>query len=288
MNFKNILQEIEKTDPEVYERLSTRRNVLRSFGSKVAVAALPFAVGSLFKKAYGKTTDAVVDALNFALELEYFEFAFYHTANNTGNLIPATDLPGFQTIEAHEKAHINFLINTITTMGGVAFTPNHYTDGSSTPPFIPAAYDFTDGNKYQTFKDYDSFLIQAEAFEDTGIRAYLGQMSALSGNAVMEQAQQIAATEGRHAAHVRLVRRLRGAADVPAPWISNNVGPSSDFQANYLGEDNVTQTVDSTSVVITGLADGTGTVPQVSATAAFDEPLDKATTLSLLSPFILP
>ena len=76
MNFKNILREIEKTDPEVYERLSGRRQVLKSFSSKVAVAALPLAIGSLFKKAYGKTADAngVINALNLALEMEYFEY----------------------------------------------------------------------------------------------------------------------------------------------------------------------------------------------------------------------
>ena len=56
MDFRNILQEIEKTDPEVYERLNGRRHVLKSFSSKVALAALPFAIGSMFKKAYGRTT----------------------------------------------------------------------------------------------------------------------------------------------------------------------------------------------------------------------------------------
>ena len=74
MDLKNILQEIEKADPEVYEKLSDRRGILKSFGSKVAVAALPFALGSLFKKVYGKNTDTVVAALNFARELEYFEY----------------------------------------------------------------------------------------------------------------------------------------------------------------------------------------------------------------------
>ena len=104
MNIKNILQEIEQTDPEVYEKLSGRRHILKSFGSKVAVAALPLAIGSLFKKAYGKTTDTLISSLNFALELEYFEYNFYHTAlavgsNTTAMLIPTTDRPGFQMIE---------------------------------------------------------------------------------------------------------------------------------------------------------------------------------------------
>ena len=39
MNFKHILSEIEKVDPEVYEKLDTRRASLRSFsgiGKKIA------------------------------------------------------------------------------------------------------------------------------------------------------------------------------------------------------------------------------------------------------------
>src|SRR3569833_2986026 len=114
MNIRNILQEIEKTEPEEYTRLSGRRHMLKSFGSKVAVAALPLAVGSLFKKAYGKPTGStVVDALNYLLELEYFQYAFYRTANNTVGLIPASDLPGFQKIELHQKEHIGWLLGTI-------------------------------------------------------------------------------------------------------------------------------------------------------------------------------
>ena len=289
MNFKNILQQIEKTDPEVYERLSGRRHILKSFGSKVAVAALPLAIGSMFKKAYGRTTDVVADALNFALELEYLEYAFYHTANRTGNLIPTADQPGFATIEAHELAHVAFLNATITAMGATPFVPNHFADPTTSGSFVPAAYDFTGGGTYATvFDNYPTFLILAEVLEDTGVRAYGGQMSTFSGNSLLIQAQQIATVEARHAAHVRLIRRNAGASELPAPWITNNIPPTTGTQANYLGEDNVIQSVGATSVNITTLADGKSTVPQHSATAAFDEPLDKATVLSLLAPFIRP
>jgi len=294
MNFSNILNEIEKNDPEVYEKVSGRRHILKSFGAKVALASLPFAVGSMFKKAYGKTTDVVIDALNFALELEYFEFNFYHVANNTGNLIAVSDAPGFLTIEAHEKAHINFLINTITTLGGTPFQPNHYSDAVSVPPYIPNAYDFTaqSNTTYApifggVFTDYPTFLIAASVFEDTGIRAYMGQMQTFLGNTILTQAQQIAATEGRHASFVRLIRRNMGAVEIPAPWITNNIPPLNSLQSFYLGEDNTTQL----GISITSLPDtysGTGVVPEDSATAAFDEPSDMTTVMSLIAPFILP
>ena len=41
MNLKNILTEIEKVDPEVYDRLDTRRNSMKqfAFAGKVLAAA---------------------------------------------------------------------------------------------------------------------------------------------------------------------------------------------------------------------------------------------------------
>ncbi|MEJ7768579.1 MAG: ferritin-like domain-containing protein, partial [Chitinophagaceae bacterium] len=75
MNLNNIFGEIEKVDPEVYDRLNTRRKAMRNFanlGGKLALAAVPFAFGSLFQKAYAGTTDTkdtVVEILNYALTL---------------------------------------------------------------------------------------------------------------------------------------------------------------------------------------------------------------------------
>src|SRR5689334_11165993 len=96
MNLQNILSEIEKVDPEVYERLDTRRSVMQNFarvGGKIALAAVPLALGSMFKKAYGGTTgvnDTVVEILNYALTLEYLEAEFYATAISKGTaLVPA-------------------------------------------------------------------------------------------------------------------------------------------------------------------------------------------------------
>jgi len=310
MDLRNILSEIGKTDPEVYERLSSRRNALKSFGSKVTVAALPLAVASMFNKAYGKTTGTIIDALNFALELEYFEFNFYHIANNitTLGLIPAADQAGFQAIENHESGHINFLTTTITALGGIPFKPNHYTDANSRPPYIPNAYDFRAASNTvyapifaNVFNDYPTFLIAAQTFEDSHIRVVNGQMSTWVGNAVFSQMQQLLATEGRHAAFIRLIRRNLGpvtAPEIPAPWINNNIPPSfplgssvtssnNVLQPFYNGEDNTVQSGIDIST-LTDAGSTTGNVPQLSASAAFDEPLAQTTYTTLVKPFILP
>ena len=62
MNLFSILEEIEKVDPEFNDRISPRRDAIKnitSFGSKVAVAAIPFAMGNLFKKAYGQAASVI-------------------------------------------------------------------------------------------------------------------------------------------------------------------------------------------------------------------------------------
>lgn len=291
MNVFHILKQIEKVDPEVFEKLSGRRQILKSFGSKVAAVALPMAFGSVMQKAYGKTTDTLINVLNFALELEYLEYNFYHTAlstgsNTTATLIPAADRAGFQAIEDHEKAHVNFLRTAIDTLGAVPFTPKYYTgDPVTGNPYTPASYDFTAGGRYPIYTRYDLFLKMANTFEDTGVRAYQGQIPELlaNTNGIMVQALQITSVEARHAAYIRVLRRLRGDIDNPKPWITNNVPPEAFLQPFYLGEDNVIQN----GLDLTTLTGVNGTeLSMTAASEAFDEPSDKATIAALIKPFI--
>ena len=282
MDLKNIMNQIEQIDPEFYEKISPRRSILKSFGTKVAVAAIPFALGSLFNKAYGKTTSAATDVLNFALALEYLEYNFYQTAMNTIGLIPSADAGGFDKIRQHENEHVDFLKSAITAAGAIPYTPPHLYSGLD---YTPASYDFTGGGAlpdYFATNDYATFLVVSQAFEDTGVRAYKGQAGALQGSAYLEPALQIHSAEARHAAHVRKLRRSLGATTTK-PWITGNQAPSPVVQGNYNGEDNVMQS----TVTITSLPGVSGNISTNAATEAFDEPLDMATVLSLVNPFIL-
>lgn len=291
MNFNDILKELEQAGPAVYEQQNDRRQVLKSFGSKVAVAALPFAIGSLFQKAQAKTTatDSPVDVLNFALQLEYLAYNYYHTANNTGGLIPGGDQPGFLTIENQKKAHILFLQATIVGQGGTPFTPKNYDATAANPLYIVSGtYDFTAGGKYQVFNYYPDFLMISEVIEDTLVHGYKGGIinSLLESVDVLEIMMRLQAATGRHAAHARFVRRNLGftqAPEHPAPWITNNIPPDAKLQAYYVGEEVVSQQ----GTDITTLPGKDGNTPFVSATAGFDEPLDKTVALNLLSPFMI-
>ncbi len=287
MDLKFIIDEIQKADPEVYEKLSPRREILKSFGAKVAVAALPLALGSMFKKAYGKVTDVVLDTLNFALELEYIEFNFYHQYNLVSGLIAGGDAAAFATIEAHELAHVNFLRKAIQASGGTVYTPTHYSGGDPVTgsPISPASYDFTAGGTFADIaSNYATFLAVSQTFEDTGVRAYKGQAANLQSNLdVLTDALQIHSVEARHAAHVRNIRRLAGAT-ANKPWITGNTAPAAPAQGSYNGEDNTTQG----GVVITTLSGVSGNVSTNAATEAFDEPLTKDQIVTIVTPFIRP
>lgn len=279
MNFANILAQIEKVDPEVYERTSARRTVIKNWMPKVALATLPFAIGSLFTKAYGKNNDAITDVLNFALTLEYLEAEFYKAAvaNASAIGIPAgAALGAITTIRDHEVAHVAFLKVAI----GAGFVAQPTFDfsggnGSNNGPFKAALE-----------SDYGLFLAVSQTFEDTGVRAYKGQAGVLMpNNDVLTAALRIHSVEARHAAHIRRMRAALGGALVAGtvkPWItgknSNIASPA--VQPSYDGEEVVSQA----GVAINGF---TG-ISTDAATEAFDEPLTKAQVLAIVDPFIVP
>jgi rubrerythrin len=285
MNLHNVITEIDRIDPEVYDRLDGRRGALKSLstvGSKIALAAIPLALGSLFSRAYGQSgSSQVLDVLNFALTLEYLEAEFYNTGLASAGLIPAgDDRNAFQVIAAHENEHVQFLRTTITALG-------------STPAAKPV-FDFTAGNGSGmgpfagVFTNYSLFLAVSQTFEDTGVRAYKGQAANLiSSNEVLRAALRIHSVEARHAAHVREIRSRRTGdtlvVGIPQPWITLNQSniASTAVQPSYNGEENTLQA----GVQITGI--NGFAITSEDASEAFDEPLTKQQVLMIVDPFIV-
>lgn len=285
MNTKHIFNEIEKVDPQVYQRLDTRRNAMKQFSgiaTKLALAAVPIALGGLFKKAYGQSTTGILGILNYALTLEYLEAKFYSMGNaaiTAGTLAVPSEAAkmALQNIGAHETAHVNFLKTAITSSGGTAVTE--------------PTFDFTAGGTFpNVFSDYPLFLAVAQTFEDTGVRAYKGQAAQpdlMANNDVLTAALNIHSVEARHASHIRQMRKANGGL-VPAgvnvkPWITGKQSgiDTAAVQASYDGEELTIQATINI-VNINGMA-----VSANAASEAFDEPLTKDQVLAIVDPFIV-
>ncbi len=262
-------------DPEITSRITARREDISkgaSVNSKLAAAlalgSIPVALAALTKEVYGQEPSDVLDVLQFALLLEYLEAEFYSRGVAASGLIDAADMTIFQTISTHETMHVTALKALITSKSA---TPNPKPTFDFTAHGAVAGFNFSAGQ-------YDTFKALAQAFEDTGVRAYKGQAPRLiNDKAVLTAALTIHSIEARHASEVRRLRGLKG-------WIS---GASRDdlpafTQGIYDGEDNVTQGgVDVSALSLTASNGGT-----VAATQAFDEPLTKDQVTAIVLPFI--
>lgn len=317
MNLFQLITDIEQVDPEIYERLDSRRRVFRHFGlagKKLTAAAMPALVSGIFQRAYGQGTALpadIVAVLNLALSLEYLEYYFYDTGLQASGLIPATDRPAFEIIRNDESGHIKVLREAL---GSAAIA-----DPTRT------AFDYSGGKGTQAgpfaavFTNYALFLGVAQSFVDTGVRAYKGGAPILMPNKdILESALNIHSVEARHSSHVRTVRRGVAAATTattvpgdlnnlnlqPKSWISgiDNGGPSPNTNPStaavygpgnpatgaatavfYPAESNTTQ------AGVDIIANTTGTsVPMTAAAAseAFDEPLDAGTVKSIARNFV--
>ncbi|OCA72146.1 hypothetical protein BBI01_08325 [Chryseobacterium artocarpi] len=270
----NILKLLDKLSHDKFftteaSRLETITNI-SLFGKKAAVAAVPLGLGTLMSTpVQAETTgkpitgaalkSTLTDALQLALVLEYLENEYYAIGLSTAGLIPNADRAVFMQISKHESAHVNFLKSTLTSLG-------------STPGTKPT-FDFTANGNFTPFTDYNQFLILAQAFEDTGVRAYKGQAgNVMSNKVVLQAALQIHSVEARHASQVRRMRANKG-------WIELANGGNMPSATNpvYAGEDNVNQ-----AGYNTGNAFGAA-----AGSAAYDEILTGSDAQAIASLFIV-
>ncbi|TGE27030.1 ferritin-like domain-containing protein [Hymenobacter metallicola] len=289
MNILKLLADLVAVDPDSYERLSGRRGALTSLGQtgrRAVAAAVPLAFGAVLTKAYGRKSSTILDAFTLALTLEYLESDFYSRALSSSLAFPGTTKAVIEQIAKHEQDHVAFLQATLRASGvEVPAKPTFDFTGSKNgtrTPLFPTV-----------FQDFGTFLKVAQLLEDTGVRAYKGQVDALiTDNDLLDAALRIHAVEARHAAHIRGMRRALGAN--VRPWISTkdeSITTAGVTDAVYAGEEAARQLLPdlvnyfpkATSLVVTG----TREQATISLGEAFDEPMTAPTATSIAGLFLV-
>ncbi|MGY5851742.1 ferritin-like domain-containing protein [Salegentibacter sp. F14] len=278
MNLINFIEEF--TTDNLIKKTSSRREVFTTFGNlgkKAALASIPFGLAT--GKAGAMTMqdqNAAIAALQLALTLEYLEAEFYIKALESGVLVGNRAEAVYEQISKHESAHVNFL-----------------RDGLGDDVVESPQFDFTAGGAFDPFNEngsgqeiaYAQILALAQAFEDTGVRAYKGQAGNLMGTPFLTPALQIHSVEARHAAEIRRLRAdvLNANSDQSAlGWISlNQRGPGMPeaTQSVYNGEENLVQGG-------VNLEQATE-FDSIAVSQSFDEPMDGDTARAIASLFIV-
>lgn len=223
MDKKEILIEIDplKAEQDLNALRYRRALARRTFIKNVGLAGMGVAVGAMVEGCSNSSisnaqSPAVpeTDVLNFALNLEYLEAEFYSMAV-TGTFLNSSVTGGTSKatggakvtftdsriadiaaeINADESLHVKFLRSALGASAVAEPTINLNALGIG-------------------FATQAQFLTLARAFEDTGVSAYAGAATLLSGNN-LQAAAQILATEAYHAGNLRL-EVVQNSITVPA------------------------------------------------------------------------
>ncbi|MDO7845329.1 ferritin-like domain-containing protein [Hymenobacter sp. M29] len=262
-----------------------RRAVLAQLG-RAAAAALPLALSAL--PATAATQDSTQDAVLQLLQLERLQAALYTQALAATGLIPAAQTADFQRLLAHQTQHITFLTQTLQGAGSVVpATPTFDFSGrrnvTANPELFPAV-----------FTNYDNFLALAQQIEDFGVRLYKNHVfNVLSDYRLNGAVLRMQSVEAQHSAHVRGLRRSRGATVSNWPSekdtaIARPAAAQALTTAATGGEANVAQPVSTTATLPTAsiflVRDNTA-IQDPALAEAFDEPITSAVAQAALNLF---
>jgi ferritin-like protein len=134
-----------------------------------------------------------IGILNYALTLEYLEAAFYNEASVHGAISDPQTKVFLETVTQDENAHVAFLKEAL---GSAAVAE--------------PSFDFRGIPENQAKFQQTAFVL-----ENTGVHAYLGQITNIRNPAYLAAAGSIALVEGRHASVIGLIIDESTAGIVP-------------------------------------------------------------------------
>ena len=262
-----------------------RRALLQHLG-RAAMAALPLAAAL---PAAADTKDTSYDAVTQLLLLERLQQALYTRALAVPGLIPAAQTADFQRLRTHQDQHVAFLTQALQNAGSLI-------------PAVPA-FDFSGRHGVATnpelfpnvLSNYDAFLALAQQLEDLGVRLYKTHAFAIVDDIQLANAVlRLHAVEAQHSAHVRGLRRGRGA--VVKTWpseadavIARPAAAQALTVAATGGEDNLLQYLTPNKPIVFSefllIRDNTA-IHDSALPEAFDEPVNRTTAQAALNLFI--
>jgi hypothetical protein len=161
----------------------TRQSFLLRSALAVGAAYGAAAVGPHVRAAFAAPETTDVSIVDFALNLEYLEDAFYAEALQRAPLSGEAEALA-TVLSKNEDAHVKALIATLNDLGA---------DAPDSPGF-----EWGD-----SFKSEATFLKRAVYFEDIGVSAYNGAAPMIQDKEILAAAGGIVQVEARHAALLR-------------------------------------------------------------------------------------
>jgi len=278
MSFNDIINKIADNPGEL-QKVDDRRNVLKGIGTKFAVAAIPFALGSLFSNtAKGQSKETINNVLNYILKNELIIKKIMTDALAVQGLAPSEFRTQFELMATHNNAHIELLKQLMSEIGGIPITINEdkidYSGGRGSGG----------GQFWRAMENTADFLLLAQVLTETISRIYKGQISeVLSDKYVVRTLSCIHTAKARQAAFIRFMRNY-WIGDTVKPWITNTNSDSTNpaVQTAYAGESNVVQ-AGIQIVRINGYD-----INQEAASQAFDEPFNTLDSNKVMDRFVNP
>jgi hypothetical protein len=314
---------LDAIDPELVDRLVARTEEIEQGSparpgvvAALALGSVPIALAALSRDAFGQSATlptAIQTVVDFALALEIFENEFYKAV--LGISASAAQNDAFATVRA-AAAVVPGMMNTLEQIQKheAAHVATLLAVGATNLPFDLDAttFDFTGGRGVvigpfaQATTNLGLLLELAQGVEDTGVRAYKGQVANLMARpAILETALRIHSVEARHASRIRRIRRAAVAGTPETVRYSGTIRGGGSAAAGA-SEPRSTAIVAAFAAIYGA---GATTAPSESnvmqagvnvstlaaaafgpeaAQEAFDEPLDRADVVAIVQPFFIP